>query len=134
MTTEFEVSVTGATNDLLNVVGVLSEHNINLDTIATAKVGERYVIRFLTGCEEECRRTFIKADMPFKERRVLVIEMYNRPGQWVRAAKHLAEGGIELDSGYLLGQKGDKLRFVFGVSDYEKAKKIVNQIADCSVD
>ena len=128
------MSVTGTSKDLLSTIGVLSEHNINLDTIATAKLDDRYIIRFLTGCEEECRRTFMKADMPYKERRVLVIEMFNRPGQWVRAAKHLVDGGVELDSGYLLGQKGDKLRFVFGVSDYEKAKKIVNQIAECSVD
>lgn len=60
--------------------------------------------------------------------------MYNRPGQWVRAARCLVDGGVELKASYLLGQKGDRLRFVFGVDDYEKAKKIVGQIAECSVD
>lgn len=133
-TTEFELSVTGSSKDLLGMIAVLAEQSINLDTVATAKIGDRYVIRFLTGCEEESRRTFIKADIPFKERRVLAIDMYNRPGQWLRAARCLVDSGIELDSSYLLGQKGDRLRFVFGVTDYQKAKKVAEQIAECSVD
>jgi hypothetical protein len=41
---------------------------------------------------------------------------------------------VELEGSYLLSQKNDRLRFVFGVSDYPKAKKIVGQITDCSVD
>jgi len=32
------------------------------------------VIKFLTGAEEECRRTFMKADLHFKDRKVLVVE------------------------------------------------------------
>jgi hypothetical protein len=134
MTTEFELSVSGSSRNLLDVISVLAEHNINLDTIATAKVDDRYVIKFLTGCEEECRRTFMKADLPFKERRVLVVDMYNKPGQWVKAARCMVNGGIELDACYLLGQESDRLRFVFVVDDYEKAKGIVGQIAECAVD
>lgn len=134
MTTEFEISVTGSGEDLFSAIGLLAEHNINLDTIATAKVDDRYILKFLTGCEEECRRTFMKSDLPFKERKVLVIEMFNRPGQWVRAAKHLIDAGVKIQSCYLLGQKGDKMRFVYAVDDYEKAKKVVGQIAECSVD
>lgn len=134
MTTEFELAVSGSSKDLLDAVALLAEQNINLDTIATAKVGDKYFIRFLTGCDEECRRTFMKADLPFKERKVLVVDMYNRPGQWVRAAKCLVDRGVQLQTSYLLGQKGDRLRFVFCVDDYEKAKKIAGQIAECSVD
>lgn len=134
MVTEFELSVSGSSKNLLSTIEVLAEHNINLDTIATAKVGDRFVIKFLTGCEEECRRTFMKADLPFKERRVLVIDMFNRPGQWVRAARYLVNSGVELNACYLLGQEGNRLRFVFVVEDYEKAKKVAGQIAECAVD
>jgi hypothetical protein len=113
---------------------VLSSQLVNLETVATAKVADRYVVRFLTGNEDECRGAFMKADLPFKERKVLVLDVFNRPGQWLRAARCLTDGGVELEGSYLLGQKNDRLRFVFGVSDYEKAKKIVGQITDCSLD
>jgi hypothetical protein len=134
MTTEFELSVSGSSKNLLDAITVLSEHNVNLDTIAAAKVGDKYVLKFLTGCEEECRRTFMKADLPFEERRVLVVDMFNRPGQWVKAARCMVNGGVELHACYLLGQEGDRQRFVFLVDDYEKAKSIVGQIAECAVD
>jgi len=134
MTVEFELAVSGDSKDLLDTVALLAEQHINLDTIATARIEDKYFIRFLTGCDEECRRTFMKADLPFKERKVLVIDMFNRPGQWVRAARYLVDSGVQLKTSYLLGQKGDRLRFVFVVDDYEKAKKIAGQIAECSVD
>ncbi|MEW5748669.1 MAG: hypothetical protein AB1793_07825 [Candidatus Thermoplasmatota archaeon] len=134
MATEFEISVSGPTKNLLDAIGVLSSQLVNLETVATAKVEDRYVVRFLTGNDDECRGAFMKADLPFKERKVLVLDVFNRPGQWLRAARCLTDGGVELEGSYLLGQKNDRLRFVFGVSDYEKAKKIVGQITDCSLD
>lgn len=134
MATEFEISVSGPTKNLLDAIGVLSSQLVNLETVATAKVEDRYIVRFLTGNDDECRGAFMKADLPFKERKVLVLDVFNRPGQWLRAARCLTDGGVELEGSYLLGQKNDRLRFVFGVSDYEKAKKIVGQITDCSLD
>ncbi len=134
MATEFEISVAGPTKNLLDAIGVLSDQLINLETVATAKVGESYVVRFLTGNDEHCRTAFMKADLPFTERKVLVLDVYNRPGQWLKAARCLIDGGVELEGSYLLSQNSDRLRFVFGVSDYETAKRIVGQITDCSLD
>jgi hypothetical protein len=134
MTTEFELSVSGPSNNLLNAISVLASHAINLDSIATAKTGDKYVIKFITANEEECRRTFIKADLPFKERKVLAVEMYNRPGQWLKAAKLLVDAGVELQTSYLIKQKDDKMCFVFAVDDYDKAKKVTGQVAECSFD
>jgi len=134
MTTEFELYVPGTSRSLIDAVSVLSEHNINLDTIAARKVGDKYVLRFVTALEEECRRTFMKADLHYKERKVLVVEMKNKPGQWLSAVSQMTKGGVELEGSYLLGQKGAKVRYVFVVDDYAKAKKVACQIAECSHD
>jgi hypothetical protein len=134
MTTEFELSFNGSSQNLLDAISVLADQGINLNTIATGKVGAGYVIKFITGTEEEVRRTFIKADLPFKERKVLIVEVHNRPGQWLKAARHLVDAGIGLEASYLLGQHGDKLRFVFVVDNYEMAKKVAGQITECSMD
>jgi len=134
MTTEFEMSINGNSKDLLDTIAILSSQNVNLDTIATARTDDRYVVKFLTGNDEECRRTFIKADLPFREQRVLVVDMYNRPGQWMKAARCLVDAGLQLRASYLYSVQGDRMRFVFCVDDYEKAKKIVGQIAECAAD
>lgn len=134
MTTEFELTVDGSSGNLLTAFDMLAEHQVNLDTIATAKVDDKYVMKFLTGCEEECRRTFMKSDLHFSERKVIVVEMYNKPGQWMKAARALLNAGVGIETSYLTGQKDDKLRFVFGVDDYDKAKQVIGQIAEYSVD
>ncbi len=134
MATEFEISVAGPTKNLLDAISVLSDQLVNLETVATAKVGDKYIVRFITGNDDECRTAFMKADLPFNERKVLVLDVHNRPGQWLKAARCLIDGGVELEGSYLLGQSKDRLRFVFGVSDYSKAKQIVGQITECSHD
>ncbi len=134
MTTEFELTVDGSSENLLDAFNMLAEHQVNLDTIATAKVDDKYVMKFLTGCEEECRRTFMKSDLLFSERKVIVVEMYNKPGQWMKAARALVNAGVSIETSYLSGQQSDKLRFVFGVDDYDKAKQVIGQIAEYSVD
>jgi len=126
--------VSGTSKDLIDTVSVLADHDVNLSTVATARIDDRYVIKFLTSNEDECRTSFMKADIAFKERKVLVLSVANRPGEWVKAARYLANGGVEIDTSYLLSRNGDKLCFVFAVSDYDKAKKIVSQITECSFD
>lgn len=134
MTTEFELSMNGSSKNLLDSIAVLADQDINLDTMTTSKVDGHYVIRFVTGSEDEVRRTFIKADLPFKERRVLILEVHNRPGQWVKAARILVDAGVNLESSYLLSQQGEKLRFVFAVDNLDMAKKVACQVTECSLD
>ncbi len=134
MATEFEVYVSGSGRELLEAISVLADHGVNLNTIATTRNGGGYDVKFITGDEEKTRQTFMKADMPFKERKVLVMEVFNRPGQWVRAATLLIDAGVLFEGSYLLGQSGDTLRFVFAVSNYEMAKKVACQFTECSMD
>jgi len=134
MATEFEVYISGSGKDLLAALGILAEQGVNLNTIATTKNGGGYSVKFITGDEEMTRRTFIKADLAFTERKVLVVDVFNRPGQWARAASHLVDAGVNFQGSYLLGQNGDTLRFVFAVSNYEVAKKVAGQFTECSMD
>ncbi len=134
MATEFEVIISGSGKSLLDAIGILADHGVNLNTITTARNGSGYNVRFITGNDEETRRTFLKADLPFKERKVLIVDVFNRPGQWVRAASHLVDSGVDLEGSYLLSQNGDRLRFVFAVNNYEMAKKVAGQFTECSMD
>ena len=134
MATEFELSFKGSSRNMLDAISVLAEHNVNLETVATAKVEDTWVIKFVTGSEEEVRRSFMKADLHFNEKPVMVVEMHNKPGQWLKVARALNEAGIEINASYLLSQHGDTQRFVFGVSDREKASKVCRVLSECSVD
>ena len=134
MATEFEMVFKGSSKGLLDAVSMLAEHSINLNTVATAKIGDQYYVKFLTGSDEEVRRMLMKADLQFRDRPVLVVRVFNKPGQWLRVAKALVDAGIEINASYLMSQKDDNMSFVFVVSDYEKARGICSRIAECSID
>jgi len=133
MVTEFQMSFSGSSKGLLDAIAVLAEQNINLDTVATAKVGDKFVIKFLSGSEEEVRRAFMKADLEFKDRPVLVVEMFNRPGQWLKVARTIVNSGVEIDASYLMGQKGDRMSVVFAVSDISKARATLTKLTELAV-
>lgn len=134
MATEFDVYISGSGKNLLDAIKVLADEGINLNTITTTRKTDGYCVKFLTGDDDKTRRTFMKADLKFKEKKVLVVDVYNRPGQWLKAASHLLDAGVELEGSYLLGQNGDALRFVFAVNNYEMAKKVACQFTECSMD
>ena len=52
MATEFEVTISGTGKNLLNTIGILAEHGVNLNTITTTRNGNGYNVRFITGDDE----------------------------------------------------------------------------------
>ena len=43
MPTEFEMSFTGSTKNLLSALEILAEHDVNMNTVDTAKIGDKFV-------------------------------------------------------------------------------------------
>src|SRR5512136_1979976 len=133
MANEFQMSFSGSSKDLLDAIAILAEQDINLDTVATAKIGENFVIKFLSTSEEKVRRALMKADLEFRDRPVIIVEMFNSPGQWLKVARTIVNSGVEIDSSYLMGQKGDRMSVVFAVSDTDKARAILTRLTELSV-
>ena len=118
----------------MKAIAILAEDKINLDSVSIAEAGRGYLVRFLTGSEEDVRNSLMKADLPFKENKVLMVEMPNKPGQWLRFAQALADHGVEVTHTYRVGESKDKHVYAFGVSDYQKAKSVCGPLGACSED
>lgn len=134
MATEFEVRLDGPTESLVKAISVLAGKRINLDTVTISPADHGYSVRFLTGSEEAVRTSLMKADLPFKENTVLVIQIPNKPGQWLKVAEALAKAGIEVSHTYRVGEADRNHLYAFGVSDYKKAKKVCGKLGECSMD
>ncbi len=131
MPTEFEVNLDGPTISLLKAIRVLADRSVNLDTVSISQSSHGYMVRFLTGSEEEVRRSLMMADLRYKENKVLVVEVPNSPGQWLRVAQMLAENGVEVSHTYRVGQTGEKHLYVIGVNDYPKAEEACSRLGLC---
>jgi len=128
MQTEFEIKAGSSTQNVLHIAEILAEGGVNLTTVSIEKFeGEAY-IRLLTSDSEACARSLMKADMQFTTRPVLVAEVMDRPGQWAKIAKRLADAGIEIEASYLLSRDGQKMKFVFAVDEPKKGEQILAKL------
>lgn len=128
MQTEFEIKAGSSTKNLLQIADILAESGVNLTTVSIEKFkGEAY-ISLITSDSEACARALMKADMDYKTRPVLVAEVMDRPGQWARIARKLADAGLEIEASYLLSRDGERMQFVFAVDDPKKGEQIISKV------
>lgn len=128
MMTEFEIKAGDSTRDILQIADILAENGVNLMTVSIEKFkGEAYIY-LITSDTEACERSLMKADLGYKTRPVVIAEVLDKPGQWARAARKPADAGLEIESSYLLSRDGQKMQFVFAVSDPKKAEGILSKM------
>ena len=129
MQTEFEVRVGSSTRNILRIAEILAEGGVNLTAVSIEKFEGNAYIRFLTSDNELCEHKLMKADMQYTTRQVLTAEVEDRPGQWAKIAKKLADAGLEIESSYLLSHDGQKMKFVFAVDDPKKGDAILPTVS-----
>lgn len=124
---EFEIRTGGNTHSVLLIAQILAESGVNLTTVSIGKLDDAAYLRLLTSDTEACTRALMKADMDYKTRPVLVAEVDDHPGQWLSAAKRLADAGLEIESSYLLSRDGQKMKFVFAIDDPKRGEEILSK-------
>jgi len=125
--TEFVIKTGSSTRNLLWIAEILAESGVNLTTVSLERLEGMACIRLLTSDEEACTRALMKADLDYCTREILVAEVEDRPGQWAKVARKLADGGLEIFSSYLLSKDGKIAQVVFAVDDPKKGEKILSQ-------
>lgn len=128
MQTEFEVKVGSSTRNILRIAEILAEGGVNLTTVSIEKFEGDAYIRLLTSDSEAAARELMKADMQYTTRSVLIAEVDDRPGQWARIAKMLADAGLEIEASYLLSRDENKMKFVFAVDKPKLGEEILSKI------
>jgi hypothetical protein len=127
LVTEFVIKTGSSTRNLLWIAEILAESGVNLTTVSLDRLEGMACIRLLTSDEEACTRALMKADLDYCTREVLVAEVEDKPGQWAKIARKLADGGLEILSSYLLSKDGKTAQVVFAVDDPKKGEKILSQ-------
>lgn len=123
---EFVVKTGSSTRNLLWIAEILAESGVNLTTVSLERLQGMACIRLLTEDEEACTRALMKADLDYCTRQVLVAEVLDKPGQWAKIARRLADGGLDILSSYLLSKDGRTAQVVFAVDDPKKGEKILS--------
>ncbi len=116
---------------IADVSEALAENNVNIDSISVETSEGNAIIRIITPSEDEgdAKEALEKEGFKTFESDVLVLNMADKPGELASVSRKFAENGINIENVFLLSKQGAKSVLAFKVSDYDKAKALMEKHA-----
>lgn len=128
MTHEFEVYVQNKPGDVAWIAEVLSKNAVNIRGISTDLGSSRPMIRVVTDDEASARSALKAAKMDFAEREIEIVALPDRPGELAKVTKLLSKAGVNIESLYILGNKGSNVEEIAIAADVpERAKEVLSK-------
>ncbi len=128
MTLEFEVYVQNRPGDVAWIADVFSKNAVNIRGISTDLGSTRPMIRVVTDDEASARSALKAAKVEFSEREVDVVPLPDRPGELAKVTKLLSKAGLNIESLYILGNKGSNVEEIaIAVDARDKAQDVLSK-------
>lgn len=109
---------------LAALADALGRAGVNIDALA-ATGGD---VRILVADASAARKAAEGAGLrPAGEADVVVADLPDKPGELSRAARRLADAGINIESTYVVGESGGRKRVGFAVRDAARARSVLGQ-------
>ena len=120
---QFEVSIENK-GAIADVSDALAKLGINIKAISTELKDGMGIVKFVTEDEELTRKALKMANLNFSEYEIMPVELEDKPGEFARLTKLLADMGIDIESVFLLTREEGVAKLALKVNDLEKAKKL----------
>jgi len=118
---ELSVTLEDKPGRLASLAEALGKAGVNIETLAVVP-GPRGNCRLVVTDAAAARRALEGAGMICAERDAVVVELDDRAGELGRAARKLANAGVNIDAVYMAGRSGGKAKMVLSVADAAKAR------------
>lgn len=122
---QFEILINDRPGELAKVTDALAMNGINIMAIASERCGNP-IIRIVTDDEQSTRAALNKANMKFREKELMVIELQDRPGELSKVAKRLANSGVNVESIHILNKRTSTTSIALVVDNYKIASEILH--------
>lgn len=113
--TEFTVRLANAPGMLAALAERLDAAGVHIEAVAAFGAGARGVVHLVVGDTATARAVLRDAGMAFEERPVLTTSLPARTGALAAMARHLADGGVNIEAMYLLRSSAEGLEFAVAV-------------------
>lgn len=119
---EFKIYVKHHPGELAKVTEVLANRAVNIKAISSEAFGGEATLRIVTNDVTTTKNALDEAGAKYDLNDLLTLSLIDRPGELSKIAKKLGRAKINIQSIYILGQKGGKTEVALVVDDMEKAK------------
>ena len=118
----FIVELTNKAGELARVTEAIAEKGIDIVGFAGATAGSAGAVVLLTNDEAGTRRALEGARVTVREVETVTATLDAGPGSLARAARKLADAGVNIDAAMPTGMVGDKVTVAFATSDPARAR------------
>lgn len=102
---------------LADVTEALAAKGVNIVSVSGATCGDRGRIAIATDDNAQTRAALADLPCTFEQKEITTTAMRHEPGTLARAARQLANAGLNIESVMLLGMQGDDIEVGFVTSD-----------------
>jgi len=125
----FIVDLPNRPGSLASVCEALGARGINISAAAGATAGETGSLAFTADDHAGARDVLDARGWTYREVDTVVAALEDRPGSLGAVARRMADAGVNLETVFVTGMRGDKVTFAFGVSDAAAARAALGDAA-----
>ena len=118
----FIVELKNKAGELARVTETIAEKGIDITGFAGATSGDSGSVVLITNDEAGTRKALQDARATVREIEIVSAPLDNRPGSLAKAARRLADAGVNIEAAMPIGMSGDKVTVAFATSDPAKAR------------
>jgi hypothetical protein len=121
----FLVDLENKPGTLAAVAEALGAKGVNIAGIAGASCGDSGRAAITTADDAAARGVFQTLKVPFKEYEATEVSLANTPGSFGKAARRLADAGVNIEAILPTGMAGNNVSVAFVTNNATKAKEIL---------
>jgi hypothetical protein len=110
---------------LAEVSQALGDKGVNISSGSVIGMGDSGGFAMITNDEAATRNTLRDANVSFREVEVIPISIADEPGALAKAARKLADAGVNIELLLPTGMSGDKMTLALGVDNVDAARKAI---------
>ena len=121
----FIIESTNRPGEFARQAAAIASEDVNVAAIAMG-IGPRGASAFLTRKESAVRRALKETGISYHEVPVLTVALEDRPGTEAKAAKKLADAGVNIELFVPLEHADGKATIAIGVDKIEEARRVLS--------
>ena len=128
----FLVEMENKPGELARITEAIAAKGVNLTAVSGATCGSSGNVAILTADEATTRTALKDAKFTFREVEAIETPVANVPGGLAKAARRLADAGVNVEALLATGMKGNDVSVAFVTSDPAKARSILSHAGSTS--
>jgi hypothetical protein len=122
----FLVDLKNKPGELARVTEAIAAKGINIEAFSGATCSDSGRVALMTSDEPTTRTVLKSADFTYTELEATDAAFRHEPGALAKAARRLADAGINIEAALPVGMEGNEVHVAFVTSDPVKAKQVLS--------